>query len=97
MNKSAKKSSQPVGETNHVNGITQQPRSTGKTAKEIVSKHVHDKNDVITEDDFKNLNIDLDTSNDTSQPPLEISNDPERPKDEEKDPKIITPWDIISE
>jgi len=71
--------------------------NTGKTPKQVVRKHIQDKNDVITEEDFKNLNISIDISNDTAQPVLEIPDDKKRPKDAEKDPSVITPWDIISE
>lgn len=70
---------------------------TGKTPKQIISKHIRDKDDVITEEDFKNLNISTDVSNDTAQQPLEIILDKnKRPKDEDKDPAVVTPWDVIS-
>lgn len=34
-------------------------RTLGKTSTEIVKRHFSDENDKITEDDFKNLEIDL--------------------------------------
>jgi hypothetical protein len=61
-----------------------------------MNKHIQDENDVITDEDFKNLNIDLEISKDTAHQPLEIPDDTERPKDEDKDPKILTPWDVIN-
>jgi len=69
----------------------------GKTPKQVVRKHILDKNDVITEEEFKNLDISVDISNDTAEEVLEIPDNKKRPKDEDKDPEEITPWDIISE
>ncbi len=97
MSKSLKKDPGTGGEKKKLNGNIRKSRSTGKTAQEIVNKHVHDKNDVITEEDFKNLDIDATDSNDTLLQPLQIPNDTERPKDEQKDHKVITPWDVINE
>jgi len=68
---------------------------TGKTPKQIMSRHIRDKEDVITDEDFKNLNIGIDVIDETDPPALDIPNDSERPKDEDKDPKIITPWNLI--
>lgn len=97
MSKSLKKDPGTGDEKKKLNGIIRKSRSTGKTAQEIVNRHVHDKNDVITEEDFKNVNINAGDLNDTSLQPLQIPNDAERPKDEQKDHKVITPWDVISE
>ncbi len=71
-------------------------KGKGKTAKELMKKHISDKNDVISEEDFKNLEVDLDAVDETSHTP-EIDEGRERPKDEDKDPKNITPWSVISE
>ncbi len=68
----------------------------GKTAKELVSRHIADEDDVISEEEFKNLNIETEISGDTTHEPLDIPENPDRPKDEDKDHKIITPWDAIS-
>jgi len=96
MKKSEQKSAEP-GKGNKTEGLVQQKSSQkGKTPKQIMSRHMQDKNDVITEEDFNNLNINTAITNDTSHEPLTISNDPERPKDEDKDPVVTTPWDIIS-
>ena len=73
---------------------SEKAKSKGKTAKELMSKHITDKNDVISDEDFKNL--DLHFEEDPQSPP-EISNNEERPKDEEKDPETLTPWSVIKE
>jgi len=73
------------------------PRSHGKTAKEIVKRHLSDKEDKITTEDLENLKIDLSLPKDKAHEPLPIKNDKERPKDAEKDNTITTPWDVISE
>lgn len=61
-----------------------------------MSKHIQDENDVITDEDFKNLKLDMELPIDEAHQPLTISNNTERPKDEDKDPKILTPWDLIN-
>jgi hypothetical protein len=97
MSKSLKSYSESEGEKNQVNGITQKSHSTGKTTGQIMRRHIQDKNDVITEEDFRNLNTGPHISNDSAYQPLQISDNTERPKDEDKDPKILIPWDIISQ
>jgi hypothetical protein len=92
-----KKSIVPGSQKETANQDLQKSANTGKTPKQVVMKHIRDKNDVITEEDFKNLNISVDISNDTAQQVLEIKDDKKRPKDEDKDPKVVTPWDVISE
>ena len=77
--------------------IPQKSPSTGKTAKQIMNKHIRDKNDVITDEDFKNLNIDQQIPEDMAHQPLQLSGNKKRPKDEDKDPETVTPWDVISE
>ena len=71
--------------------------SKGLTAKQIVKRHIRDKNDIITEDDMTNVRIDSSLPRDKAHQPLPISADTERPKDEDKDNKTTTPWDVISE
>jgi len=68
-----------------------------KTANEIVKRHLSDKDDKITNEDFENLRIDLSLPKDKAHRPLPIKNDKERPKDSDKDNTITTPWDVISE
>lgn len=69
----------------------------GKTASEIVKRHRSNKNDKITEDDMKTVRIDLSVPRDRAHRPLKIKKGKQRPKDEEKDNTIATPWDVISE
>ena len=97
MNKSEKNLTEAVKEKGAVSQIHQPTSHTGKTPKQIMSKHIRDKNDVITDEDFKNVNISIEIPNDTSHKLLEIPVDHERPKDEDKDPSIGTPWNLISE
>ncbi len=76
-------------------GVSPKPRSVGKTPKEIMDKHLHDKNHVISDEDFRNLDTSIDISNDSSHERLVISDSTGRPKDEDKDPEIVTPWDVL--
>lgn len=96
MAKSVSKSSF-TGETKKEKNNKQKPASKGKTAKEIVKRHLSDKNDKITEEDLKHLRIDLSVPKDKAHRPLKIKKGKERPKDEEKDNMTLTPWDVISE
>jgi hypothetical protein len=41
------------------------------------------------------LDISIDISNDSSHEPLVIRDAEGRPKDEDKDADIVTPWDVI--
>jgi hypothetical protein len=78
-----------------VEKIPRKETKKGKTTKQIMTRHIQDKNDVITDEDFKNLNLELDITKDTAHELLVIENNSERPKDEDKDPKVVTPWDVI--
>ena len=60
-----------------------------------MKRHISDEKDVITDEEFKELDISVDISTDTAHEPLVIKQDHNRPKDEDKDPKAITPWEII--
>ena len=73
------------------------PSSKGLTAKQIVNRHIQNKNDIITEADMMNVTIDSSLPKDKAHQPLSITADTERPKDADKDNKITTPWDVISE
>ena len=95
MNKSEKKLNQTAKETGSTNQVYQRSSNTGKTPKQTMSKHIRDKNDVITDEDFENLNISIDISNDTAHELLEIPVDNNLPKAEDRGPAVITPWDII--
>lgn len=95
MSKSVTKPSESLGENKVGKGGSRRSDSTSKTPKEIMDKHLKDKNHVISEEDFKNLDISVDVSNDSSHEPLQIKEGKGRPKDEDKDPDTVTPWDII--
>lgn len=86
-----------IGETKKGKDNKQKSIPRGKTAKEIVKRHLSNKNDKITEDDLKHLRIDLSIPKDKAHQPLKIKKGKERPKDEEKDNMTLTPWDVISE
>lgn len=72
-------------------------RSKNKTTSEIVKRHLSDKNDKISEEDFHDLHIDTSLPNAAANEPLQLEEDSERPKDVEKDNKTTTPWDVINE
>ncbi|HEY6063943.1 MAG TPA: hypothetical protein VIV35_10065 [Chitinophagaceae bacterium] len=97
MRKSEKKLNVPVQEKVTAYQIHQKSSYTGKTPKQIMTNHIRDRNDVITEEDFRNLNISIDITDETATRLLELTDNNERPKDEDKDPEVITPWDIINE
>jgi len=95
--KNSEKKLKGQGQEEQTNQTRMRSSYTGKTPKQVMNKHIRDKNDIITEEDFKNLNISIDVFNDTAEQPLEIPDDNERPKDEDKDPAVVTPWDVISQ
>lgn len=96
MSNSEKKLTGLVRDKETANQVFKKSSYTGKTPKQLVSKHIQDKNDVITDEDFINLNISIDSYNDTVHQQLDIPDNKERPKDEDKDPAVVTPWDVIS-
>lgn len=70
------------------------------TPGERVRQHIQDKNDVITDEDIKNLNTETGTPSNNNEPgnePLDIKEDKNRPKDEDKDHRYVTPWDVLDE
>jgi hypothetical protein len=85
------------GEKNTENNNKRKRKTNGKTVKEIVKRHLSDKDDKITVADFENLKIDLSLPKDKAHEPLPIKNDKERPRDADKDNTITTPWDVIIE
>jgi len=95
MSKSKKSTPLPVNAKKNVDNIPQKSRKEGKTSRDLMNRHISNKNDVITEEEFKNLDIDTSIEADTAHEVLEIRNDPDRPKDEGKDHPIVTPWDVI--
>ena len=95
MAKSRRPSSK--GEKNTENNNKSKQNKRGKTAKEIVKRHLSDENDKITREDFETLRIDLSLPKGKANEPLPIKPGKGRPKDEEKDNTTTTPWDVISE
>ena len=91
------KKSTVKGEKNAESSNNPKRKANGKTANEIVKRHLSDKEDEITKKDFENLKIDLSLPKDKAHEPLPIKDNKERPKDADKDKTIITPWDVISE
>jgi hypothetical protein len=75
----------------------QKPLSKGKTASEIMSRHISNKNDIITEEEFKELNLDTNEPGNKTGEAIVIPQKRKRPKDEDKDPEKLTPWDVIGE
>ena len=91
------RNSSAKGEKNAENNNRSKRNKQGKTAKEIVKRHLSDENDKITKEDFETLKIDLSLPKGRGNKPLPIKPGKERPKDEDKDPTVTTPWDVISE
>ena len=95
MEKQDKKTNKtPVGNKNGEK-IPQKKKAKRKTIEELMTRHIQNEDDVITPEEFKNVPVGLNVT-ETQHEPLEIDNKTERPKDEEKDHKNITPWDVIS-
>jgi hypothetical protein len=92
MSKPLKKPSEPGGKGNNGEKFPQKPVSAGKTMKQIMRRHLLDKNDVITEEDFINLDIEIGMPGDEADPSLPITDSTIQPKDDEgKVTKVITP------
>ena len=96
MSKSVKQTSIVEDGKKNVEKVPRKSGKSGKTAKQIMSRHIKDKNDVITDEEFKDLDVVVDITKDSAHQPLDIPENPEHPKDEDKDPKIITLWDVIT-
>jgi hypothetical protein len=76
---------------------TPQKKSKGKTTKQLIDLHMKDKNHVFTAEEIKNVDLGLNNPDTTTSHTPEISNNEERPKDEDKDHEMVTPWDTINE
>ena len=73
-------------------------KTTGKTSSEIMHRQITNKDSVITDEEFNNIMLEKELPPpEEGNTPLDIPNDKERPKDENKDHGTITPWDVISE
>ena len=67
-------------------------RKKGETLKEKVHRHIKDKDDVITEEDLRDVVVGIKA--------VDLKN-PDEPsilaKDIPEDKKVVTPWDILDE
>jgi hypothetical protein len=70
-------------------------KKKGKTVKQLRDLHMRDRNHIITNEEMQSLELDTDNPHTNTSHTPDISDDSERPKDEDKDPKIITPWDLV--
>ncbi|MEO6611715.1 MAG: hypothetical protein ABIT05_02240 [Chitinophagaceae bacterium] len=89
------KSNKKVPDKNVAGAKPGKPGSKGKTASEIMSSHISDKNHIITDEEFKELNLDTEAPGNKSGEATIISRKHNRPKDEDKDPETLTPWDVL--
>lgn len=64
-------------------------KKQGKTPKELVQKHIADKDDIISEDEFKNMLIGTDFT-------AEIMDNIQPSKEEDNDSLIPSSWNVIS-
>jgi hypothetical protein len=65
---------------------------SGKSTEALTKRHLKDKNDKITDDDIRNIQIDTSVDRDEV-----IPLNKKRAHDADKDNPKSTPWDIISE
>ncbi len=70
-------------------------KKKGTTTKQLRDLHLKDKNHIVTDEEMKNLEIHTDAPDTSTSHTPDIADDDKRPKDEDKDPEIITPWDLI--
>jgi hypothetical protein len=73
---------------------TKNKSEKGKTPHEMMQKHLSDKNDVISNEDFSNMEVGSEIRQ-ADEKPLELKK--KHPKDEDKDPKMYTPWDVLKD
>lgn len=97
MSKSVKKQVGAGKSAQTVEKNPQKPAKKGKTPSQLMNRQVHDKGAVITDEEFKELNIEVTLEDEIAHKPLDIPNDQDRPKDEDKDHAIVTPWDVLKE
>ncbi|MEQ1678097.1 MAG: hypothetical protein ABL876_15420 [Chitinophagaceae bacterium] len=67
----------------------------GSTTKQLRDLHLKDKSHIVTDEEIKNLDISINNADTSTSHTPDIADDDKRPKDEDKDPEIITPWDLI--
>jgi hypothetical protein len=66
----------------------------GKTTEELRRKHLKDKKHKITDEEIRSIRIDTHVDRGDA---VELPEGTERPKDADKDNRMTTPWDVISE
>ena len=84
-------------EKKNVDKNPQKKKNKGDSAKDLVDKHMSNEDHIITDEDLKNVTIDTTIEGETAHKPLDISSDDERPKDEDKDHRFKTPWDVLDQ
>lgn len=62
-------------------------RKKGETVKEKVRRHIVDKNDVITDEDLRDVVVGVDAVTEPDEPVITPEDVAEK--------KIITPWDVV--
>ena len=97
MSKSEKLPNKSGNEKKNVDKNPQRKVKKDKSAKELVDKHMSDEDHIISEEDLKNVTIDTTTEGETAHKPLDIPADDDRPKDEDKDHRFKTPWDVLDQ
>ena len=83
-------------------GKTVKKKPRGKTTSELMHRQLTNKDAVITDEEFKNIDLETNTpplENPQSQP---TSNDTEKRKEDNKSDnagqhEIITPWDVLGD
>ena len=68
-----------------------------KTVKALRDRHLKNKDHVITDQDLQDLDLELGHPDRSSTHTPELPSKSQRPKDEDKDPKRVTPWDLIDD
>jgi hypothetical protein len=70
-------------------------KKKGLTIKQLRDLHLKDKHHIVTDDEINNLDMDAPIPGISTSHTPAIPDDKERPKDEDKDPEILIPWDLI--
>ncbi len=77
-------------------------KKNGKTTKQLMDMHMHDKNHTISAEDIENLDLNLGHPETVPPPPETIlPSEDDRPEEEKKstnkdaENKKITPWDLL--
>ncbi|HEX7844811.1 MAG TPA: hypothetical protein VF476_03360 [Chitinophagaceae bacterium] len=71
------------------------PQNKSSSVKALRDKHLKDKDHIITDEDLKSLDVNTTREDTETSHVPDLPEDKDRPKDEDKDPKRVTPWDVI--